>query len=222
MTGPGNHPRRRVRGERARPPMDPQSGVAADDLTVGHRQQAKTVTAKHRRLFVGLWPDPDTARQLARLADQAASRFGGRTMRVDTLHLTLAFLGNVDVDRTSALCRMIETWSPVGGSITLAHVGRFRGPRILWLGPTDACVPWLDALHADLCARLERLGFEVAGEPFRPHVSLLRKAGPGDVAALVVEPPVPWRPDRCVLVASTPRETGSYYEVLAECRLSTA
>jgi len=180
----------------------------------------KTGVMGSRRLFVALWPDPGTARVLSRIAARAHALCGGRPMRSDTLHLTLAFLGTVAGDRIPPLCEMIRTWAPRGGELVLDRFGRFKGPRIVWAGPSEPWPAWLDALHAELWARLRQLGFPTSDEPFRPHVSLLRKAGPADPAPLGGGRPIAWRPRRCVLVASMPRETGSYYEALAECAVA--
>ena len=48
------------------------------------------------RLFFALWPSPPLAASLAGWAQQARLTCGGRAMRTETLHLTLAFLGPVD------------------------------------------------------------------------------------------------------------------------------
>lgn len=53
---------------------------------------------------------------------------------------------------------------------------------------------------------------------FRPHVSLLRRAGPADLGKLC-RPVFTWTPAQCVLVASQPHETGSYYKVIARVPL---
>ena len=144
-------------------------------------------------------------------------------MRPDTLHLTLAFLGLQEPERIAHLCKMIRAWRPVGGEITLDQLGRFKGPRIVWIGPSAVEIPWLQALHAELWAALYSLGFAAPDEVFRPHVSLLRRAdGTGlpmrdkaqDRPGAIV-----WRPRRCALVASMPRESGSYYQTLAECEV---
>lgn len=170
-----------------------------------------------RRLFVGLWPDAHTVEALSIWAARAHTLCGGRIMRPDTLHLTLAFLGRVEAQRVAALCDAIPTWSICTGTLELGRFGRFKGPRIIWAGPSDRRVGWLDALHDGLWGRLGAMGFAPPGEVFRPHVSLLRNAGLGDVSRLTVEQPIVWTPTRCVLVASTPAEAGSYYEVLGEC-----
>lgn len=174
-----------------------------------------------RRLFVGLWPGADTVEALSIWAARAHALCGGRIMRPDTLHLTLAFLGSVDAQRVAALCEAVPTWQVRAGSLELNRFGRFKGPRIVWAGPSGRRVDWLDALHDELWERLGEMGFAPPGEVFRPHVSLLRNAGLGDVSRLVVEHPIIWTPMRCVLVASAPAETGSYYEVLGECGVTS-
>src|SRR3546814_10607201 len=55
------------------------------------------------RLFFALWPGPALAATLAHWAAQAQAACGGRAMRPDTLHLTLAFLGARSEEHTSEL-----------------------------------------------------------------------------------------------------------------------
>lgn len=170
-----------------------------------------------RRLFIGLWPDADTVAALSAWAARAHALCGGRIMRPDTLHLTLAFLGKVEAERVAALSDAVRGWKVRTGLLDLSRFGRFKGPRIVWAGPPAPRVDWLDALHEELWGHLQAMGYAMPDEVFCPHVSLLRNAGPGNVSDLAVEHPIAWRPARCVLVASTPAVTGSYYEVLREC-----
>lgn len=174
-----------------------------------------------RRLFVALWPGPAVTRALTDRVRRAHALCGGRPMRADTLHLTLAFLGPVPEEQIAPLCQMVRDWRPLGGELVLDHVGRFAGPRVVWIGPTAPWPAWLDALHADLWRQLDALGQPGTDERFRPHVSLLRRAEPVDPTPLNGGRPIVWRPQRCVLVASSPRETGSYYEALAQCRVAS-
>lgn len=168
-----------------------------------------------RRVFFALWPDAETAETLSGWARRAHAAFGGRVMRPETLHLTLAFLGMVSNDRIAELASLLDEAVLIGGALRLDRYGRFRGPRIVWAGPS-APAPWLDALHGWLWRALARRGFPRPDEPFRPHVSLLRRAEPGDLSLLPVPEPLDWTPRRCVLVASAPRPEGSFYEILAE------
>jgi 2'-5' RNA ligase len=171
-----------------------------------------------RRLFFALWPDADVIAALTPWAQRAQEACGGRRMRADTLHLTLAFLGAVEEDRIADLAGLLQQRRWTGGLLRLDRVGRFRGPRIVWAGPSEPA-PWLDALRGAVWRALARQGFREPQEPFRAHVSLLRNAGEGDLSALPESPPILWTANRLVLVASAPRESGSYYEVVAECGL---
>lgn len=174
-----------------------------------------------QRIFFGLWPSAETAAQIMEWAQDAHAMFGGRVMRPDTLHLTLAFLGGTPASRVAELMQAAPHWEVRIGSIALRRFGRFAKPRIVWAGPgeDEPRIDWLDALQDDLWTRLEQMGWSRPDMAFRPHVSLLRKAGPGDVRILQ-RPPIVWTPERCVLVASTPSEGGSHYRELARLPIS--
>ncbi|QAA94824.1 RNA 2',3'-cyclic phosphodiesterase [Pollutimonas thiosulfatoxidans] len=174
------------------------------------------------RLFFGLWPSPEAAAEMSKWAEDAHALCGGRVMRPDTLHITLAFLGSTSPERAEQLMREVPTWPAVVDDLILQRYGRFTGPRIVWAGPgrSDADrVPWLDSLYDELWGRLAALGWQKPASTFRPHVSLLRKAGPCALDQLG-RPPLLWRPQRCVLVASTPSPGGSQYQVLAAMPLA--
>lgn len=168
------------------------------------------------RLFFALWPDAGTVAQLMVWARAARALCGGRTLRPETLHMTLAFLGETPADAARQLADEARGWGVSLGSMVLRDFGRFKGPRIVWAGPAAAegRVAWLDALYDGLWGRLEQRGWRRPGDIFRPHVSLLRNAGPGDVR-LLSAPPVAWTPTRCVLVASRPQQGAAHYDVLA-------
>lgn len=152
-------------------------------------------------------------------SEDAHALVGGRCMRVDTLHMTLAFLGNTAPDRIDALVAAVQTWPAVQlDHVVLQRFGRFVGPKVVWAGPAGGRTlhtQWLTELHDALWQRLEALGWPRPDTVFRPHVSLLRNAGDGDVSVLQ-RPELHWMPERCVLVASTPLEGKSSYRVLAQ------
>lgn len=174
-----------------------------------------------KRIFFALWPSPQTAAELMPWVRDAHTLCGGRMMTPDTLHLTLAFLGNVPACTADDLSRQARAWPAAVGPLTLQRYGRFQGPRTVWAGPgrsDDDRVPWLDSLHDALWQRLRPLGFEPDHDVFRPHVSLLRRAGPGDLGMLAPRQ-LTWVPHSCVLVASEPATAASRYTVLARMPL---
>ncbi|CAM5205220.1 RNA 2',3'-cyclic phosphodiesterase OS=Castellaniella defragrans OX=75697 GN=HNR28_002155 PE=3 SV=1 [Castellaniella defragrans] len=196
----------------------PDPTVASSKRAPSRSAASPDAAPSSRRLFFALWPDAEVVDALLLWANQAQSVCGGRRMRADTLHLTLAFLGSVPVDRIPALGDLLAARRWSGGPLSLDQIGRFRGPRVVWAGPSEP-IPWLDVLRASLWRGLSYQGFSEPGEPFRPHVSLLRNAGEGDLSALPERPPIAWTTSRLVLAASTRRESGSYYEIVAECEV---
>lgn len=174
----------------------------------------------HRRLFFALWPDADVCAKLHQCAGHAHQRLGGRLMRADTLHLTLAFLGKVEEARVPVLQSLLQGRAWPLGTLLLDRLGHFRGPRIVWAGP-DRAVPWLTQLHDALLAALTDRGFVLPDARFRPHVSLLRDVDRADPDCLKLAEPVFWPVRHIVLVQSMPRASGSYYQWLEPPLLHT-
>jgi 2'-5' RNA ligase len=93
------------------------------------------------------------------------------------LHLTLKFLGEQPAEAVEALR---ATLAEIAGRhrelvMELAEVGafpNFRRARVVWLGVVQE--PRLELLHHDIEVACERLGFEIDGRPFRPHLTLAR------------------------------------------------
>jgi len=174
------------------------------------------------RLFFALWPSAEDASRIMAWARAAHDLCGGRIMRPETLHLTLAFLGATPASQAAALIEAAPGWPAPVAPLALAHFGRFIGPRIVWAGPSgEGRIRWLDALYDDIWARLVSMGWARPAGVFRPHVSLLRRAGPCELGGLS-QPPLVWTPAQCVLVASQPAESGSYYRVVARMPLQAA
>ncbi len=174
------------------------------------------------RLFFALWPSITAAEQLATAATQAAARIGGRATRRETLHLTLAFLGEVADDHVPRLCEIASGLSAPPFRLRIDLPGYWRRNRLFWAGCRDVPAP-LEVLASELRDRLGTAGFAVSnGErPFTPHVTLVRKVP--EIAPNVVLPavePVEWWCSDYVLVRSLLSESGPSYEPLARFALS--
>lgn len=166
-----------------------------------------------RRVFLALWPGDDVAGRLADLAAAAHAMRGGRQMRSDTLHLTLAFLGDVAECRLPALCAAMATVRGEAFSLRIDRLGYWAHNHIVW-GGCASTPPQLLRLVADVREALAGAGFANAGEAaFVPHLTLLRKARPS--AALPDFAPIDWPVAGFVLVASTLSPEGPAYVKLA-------
>jgi 2'-5' RNA ligase len=152
------------------------------------------------RLFFALWPPRDVAEALHAWALQAQHRFGGRVTPAETIHLTLAFLGEVaDASVAISAARKVKFEAH---ALDLERAEYWRHNQIVWAGP-GAEDPRTHAIAAPL--RKEK-------RPFATHVTLLRKAG--RAGALPPFTPVRWPVEEFVLVRSKLSARGSDYEVL--------
>lgn len=169
------------------------------------------------RVFFALWPDAVTAAALHARGRQLHARCGGRVMRRDTLHLTLAFLGDVPASSLDDLGRLAARLEGKAFDLILDRSGSWQRNRIVWLAP--ATLPaTLAALVEALGDALAAAGFRVEARPFSPHITLLRNAhaAPSDD----VFPPLRWRVGGFALVASERRSEGARYRVVGRWRFA--
>ncbi|MBD5803973.1 2'-5'-RNA ligase [Azoarcus sp. Aa7] len=164
-------------------------------------------------MFFALWPAPAVARRLHKEGARAHGLTGGRRMRRDTLHLTLAFIGDVPrerLDELRAAARKL-VFSPF--TLRLDRVAGWRHNHIVWAGASD--LPGeLESLVTRLNAALAEGGFPVERRKFAAHVTLLRNAR-GEFPAAELDPPIEWAVGEFVLVESDPKPDGAQYTVLA-------
>lgn len=127
------------------------------------------------RVFFALWPPAAVAGQLADIARSAAARFGGKPTRQETIHLTLAFLGQVpETSLPSLIAAAADVRSPCF-AFDIDHLGYWPNKHLLWAGGS-APSPVLEQLAGGLQSALTSAGFTVeASRIFSPHLTLLRK-----------------------------------------------
>lgn len=160
------------------------------------------------RLFLALWPDEGTRAAIAAWQDAWHWPPAARLVARERLHLTLHFIGNVAAERLPELASGLQ----VGFEPMLL---RFREGQV-WPGGIavlrpDATPEPLLALHARLAEALVAHGLPVEERPFRPHVTLARKAGGAAAPAAAA---LQWRAQSgYVLARSVPN--GGGYEVVA-------
>jgi 2'-5' RNA ligase len=160
------------------------------------------------RLFFALWPPRASAEALAAWAREVQQRTGGRLTASETIHLTLAFLGDADPGKAAEAARRVRAHSFRLGIETSQY---WRHNRILWVGPR-AMPPALDDLVRQLHNALKDEGFTLEARPFAAHITLIRKASaPGELAGL---PAVEWPATEFALVRSSPAGAGFRYETL--------
>lgn len=141
------------------------------------------------RLFVALnIPDAERERIAAEVLDPLRERLPAvRWVRPETLHVTLAFLGersDAELREAHTVVREVAaTRAPI--RVRLSGLGVFpdaERPRVLWLGVADPAP--VRELHRVFERERARLGVPAEGRAYHPHVTLGRVQHPNDAALL--------------------------------------
>ena len=131
--------------------------------------------------------------QLLRDVGHPESRSKPSPVSAENLHLTLLFLGNQPMSQIPQLgqqaARVIENMAICPFSIQLDRLGLFPKAKVAWIAPSQPPEPLLQ-LEAQLRRAVAALGISVEERPYRPHITLLRKATSfpaGTVAPLTLQ-----------------------------------
>ena len=169
------------------------------------------------RLFFALWPPAQAIAALAAWAKEAQVLTGGRVTRPESIHLTLAFLGEVAEERAGDAIRAARSVRGARHALPIERAKVWTHNHIGWVRP-QRTPPALESLTNSLRQNLLAEGFAIESRPFAAHVTLLRKAG--QASRLPPLPEVVWPVDEFTLVYSRLSQKGSSYEVLARFGLS--
>jgi 2'-5' RNA ligase len=149
---------------------------------------------QHIRAFVAvdIWPEirERTKMVVSRLKETSAKV---SWVKPDQMHLTLNFLGDVELNEIPAVCKAVANaalpFAPF--DVDMAGLGVFpsyENPRTIWLGVGDGAEQ-LVALHTALEEQLGALGFRVEARRFHPHLTIGRvrslPTGAGQLAGLI-------------------------------------
>jgi 2'-5' RNA ligase len=171
---------------------------------------APPAPAERARVFFALWPDARTAAALHETGAELHAGCGGRRMREASLHLTLAFIGEIPRARVAELLALAGGLAGAPFELVLSRSGSWKGNRVVWLAPRET-PPALEALAATLSQALRAAGFALEARRFRAHLTLVRDARRAP-------PPttreVHWPVGEFVLVESERRAEGAQYRIL--------
>ncbi|ARU31116.1 2'-5' RNA ligase [Sulfuriferula sp. AH1] len=180
---------------------------------------ADTAGRNTARVFFALWPDPDMRTALAGMGKHMHAQCGGRRTRAESIHITLAFVGEVGIERIAELQALAAQLQCAAFNFELARTGWWRHNHIAWVAPETVPQGLIDLASA-LQSRLKGAGFKVDERAYLPHVTLLRKADcPWAQAAMK---PLRWTARNFVLVKSVTGENGSAYEIIGRWPLVSA
>ena len=192
------------------------------------------------RAFVAIEIGGDAKRALAdAIAALRSERIAAlRPVRLEGVHLTLKFLGDIAPELAprigQALADVAARYAPF--SLTLGDAGFFPAgnagrARVLWVG-IDGDMDALRELQREVDDALAALGFPHERQPFRPHLTLARlhhRASPPDrrraaaaLANYALPPSVRIRADAVSLMQSELLPGGARYSRIAHAALRGA
>lgn len=140
------------------------------------------------RSFIAIELSHEATTALAELQKElkiAAPPGSVRWTAPDSIHLTLHFLGDVEVAQVDAIAGLLQSCAAAYPpfSLRLAGLGCFpnmRRPRIVWVGVTGETAP-LISLQRDLGEKLQVIGYTPEDRPYAPHLTIgrVKKELPG-------------------------------------------
>lgn len=165
-----------------------------------------------KRLFFALWPEDAIRRKLAAAMGELQRCMTASWVQRANLHMTLAFLGDVQFDRIQAVTEAADAVALAPVAFELDRIEWWRKPRIVCLTSSVECVA-LNDLAAALAGNLRATGFAIERRPFRGHVTLARKAAVAP-AEHRFDLPIRWQASSFALVESIPDPRGSRYAIV--------
>ena len=137
------------------------------------------------RTFIAIELDSTLKQAIAGLQESLKRELHGlatgvrlQWVRVESIHLTLKFLGDIEEDGAAdilhALQKVGRELEPF--SVEVKGFGVFptlRAPRVLWMGLADQ-TNRLVRLAGSIDAALTPLGFQIEPKPYSPHLTLAR------------------------------------------------
>ena len=165
------------------------------------------------RLFFALQPSSDDLDRLARaLPDDLDA---GRVIPRENLHVTLAFLGDVDTELEAAAREAAAGVQAPPVTLSFTALAHWSGSRTRVLVP-EAIPAEAQTLRGELARRLRERGVPFDARIWRPHLTVARKARPAE--EVPVEPLL-FRFREFVLVHSRTDPAGARYVAIGRWRL---
>jgi 2'-5' RNA ligase len=146
----------------------------------------------------------------------------------ENLHLTMVFLGDVEMNELPQVCKLTEAavadFSPI--DVSVRGAGAFpdaHRPRTLWLAVNEGAEP-LVLLHQSLEQQLAQMGYRPEHRRFRPHLTLGRVRQGSAALALRLKEQAQYEAgrmevDEVTIFSSTLGRSGPKYEPLGHAEL---
>ena len=130
------------------------------------------------RLFIAINFNDDIKKKLQEIIEGLRKESKrGSFSRIENLHLTLAFLGEIEVERVNNLKKIMDEIEAEPFQVQLSHLGAFNRKgsteSIYWCGIKHNKA--LYKVQEKLSTMLKENGFKLDDKPFKPHITLARR-----------------------------------------------
>lgn len=188
------------------------------------------MTADVLRIFIAI-PVPDIIKKQIHEAQEILRGIGGAHFsmpRVDGIHLTVKFIGDLERSRISELCAAVKRASLKNKyfNVITSQIGGFpnlKSPRVVWWGVM--LNQELDRFQNTLEAELDAAGWPRETRRFHPHLTIARikslnpYAPINQVLAGMRLNSVAWEVHKVLVMSSDLRPDGAVYRIVDECVL---
>ena len=141
------------------------------------------------RTFVAIEVDDKGILQKIRSVQESTS-FKANPIRIDQIHFTLQFLGEIDEELCEKVKDVLRTITFSQFDLSLKGIGGFpnlKNPRVIWIGSDKKGAEKLITLAREIEMKLTPLGFK-KDKKFKPHLTVLRvKHKVGDISLQMKE-----------------------------------
>jgi 2'-5' RNA ligase len=181
---------------------------------VKNREQGKSELTGNAnlRLFFAVWFDSPVLQTLHQLARAQSQQYGGRIMRMETIHLTLLFLGETPAESLPDLIQAVCGVHTQRFDLVLDRFAGWRHNGIGYAAP-GRISDELSSLVDQLRYYVGELGLRADQRAFVPHITLLRNMQ-AEVTPRQITPVI-WPVREFVLVQSVPEGAGVRYAILS-------
>ena len=137
------------------------------------------------RTFVAVEIDNDSILQKIKSMQESVS-FEAKPVRIDQIHFTLQFIGEINHEKVKLVKQALMTLSFSKFELTIMHSGAFpnpKNPRVVWLGVDKNGGEKISSLANDVNKVLGTIGLKNE-KPFKPHLTIFRvKNRIGDITS---------------------------------------
>jgi len=171
------------------------------------------------RVFFAIFPNKSVQAQLAHQAELMEPICGGRKVKMQHIHLTLLFLGNVAVHRIEMLRQAMKNVSAQAFEFNLEEIGYWKRNQVLYIQAKQFPAE-LFFLVDSLRNSLSEAGFLFDKRAYKPHVTLIRKAA--HHVKINLDDPIKWHVKKWALIQSKQTDRGVDYISLGHSDLESA